>query len=156
MARNRITVRDQGADRVLRAAKTAGGEEVRVGLVGPESRQRHEGTSMSVAAVASLHELGLAGLPARPIVRAWADGDQAWIKAQLRDLARDVLLGRRSERAALEEFGERSAQRMRAVLGDEAAPLDPDTIRQKSGRRPLEETGQIRDAIGHAVEAGGR
>ena len=149
---SRVTVKDRGADELLRRAHKGGNQTVRVGILADQPKKEHGGGvgKLSLVEVAALHEFGApgAGIPQRSFVRAAVDEHRSDIHALQERLAGQILRGEIDEKAALERLGAFVAGLMQRRIAAGIAPaLNPETVARKGSSTPLVDTGQLRSSI---------
>lgn len=146
-------VKDRGASRLLEGVKEAN-FRIRLGVVGKDAGKAHEGTTMTIAQLAEIHELGL-GVPERSFLRAWAEQNEAQIEADLRQAMKRILQGRLTPAQAAQLIGVRFVGQLQQFIADGKVqpPLSPSTVAQKGSSVPLIDTGQLRSAISFLVES---
>lgn len=160
--RNSVTVRDRGANRVVRAVTSMSGPvALQVGVMGKAAEAKHnvrqeDGTitqgDQTVAEVAASHELGL-GVPERSWLRGWFDEHQAEIREDLAKIQRGVLLGRFTREQGLEILGVKYVGQIQARMATSIPPPNaPSTIKRKGSSVTLVDTGQMRSAVTYALE----
>ncbi len=146
-----MTVRDidHGAKDLLRRVKSP--VTIRVGVIGEEASESHQGGDDTVADIATKHELGI-GVPERSFIRDWADESERDNRKLLRRIPRAITRGT-SVRQAAEQVGHAMVgsiqQRISAGIDP---PLAKKTIERKGSSTPLINTGQLRSSITHVIE----
>lgn len=157
MARPRITDRDRGFQKVLRNVNAAArGQTARVGVLGSDGEAAHGDSTLTVAAVAFFHEMGL-GVPERSWLRAWFDENESRIKADISRATRVVIRGRMTADQALSQLAARYVGEIQQRIADGInPPLEQSTIDRKGSDVPLIDTGQLRSAISWVLERGFR
>ena len=82
---SKVTVKDQGANELLRRAHRGGDQTVRVGVLADQPKKERGGGvgTLSLVEVAALHEFGApgAGIPQRSFIRATVDAHRDEIEA---------------------------------------------------------------------------
>ncbi len=142
---------------VLAKVAELGRAEVRAGVVGTQAGAVHEGTGMTNAELALIHELGSRDgrIPERSFVRRTLR-DPAFrseLAALQSRLFAAVLLGKMDRDRALGLLGAWAAGKIqRTIVDDQVRPEDsPATIARKGTDVPLIESGQLAGAIGFEI-----
>jgi hypothetical protein len=146
-----VRVTDHGADALLRNA-TGPQLKVRVGVYGEKAAAAHGDTTTGL--VAEVHEFGLGNSPERSYLRSTVDDNAAAIQEATRRLAREVLAGRMTQRAALDQLGLFIAGKVRLKIASNIPPpVTAETQRRKgpSKTTALINTGQLRGSIDSEV-----
>lgn len=156
MARGGKTVdRDLGFRDVRKRIADMKGASVEVGWpAGPE----HPVAKMPMPQLAAIHEFGApaANIPERSTLRAAADVHGSRYRAELREAAGRIVVGSGSVRGELERFGARAAGDVqRAITEFKDPPLGESTVARKGSSQPLIDTGAMRAAVSHRVNARG-
>jgi hypothetical protein len=138
---------------------------VTVGVHGKEGAKLHQGQpeendtpnaggalGTTIAEIASEHELGL-GVPERSFIRAYVDANAVQIGNDLRQAAKQIILGKLTNEQAATLIGLKHAAGIQKYISDGRVtpPLSAFTIGKKGSATPLLDTGQLRSAITHAV-----
>ncbi len=160
MARSRFQDTDRGAKALLQRvskARTQGGLELRVGLIGDAAAEKAvDGNGLTVAQVGNAHEFGL-GPPMRSFIRAPVDANAAQIRRDLATAARAVKDGRVTQEQGLNLLGFRIVGLIQQTMADGIAPaLSPGYLPRKlrkypGATTPLIASGQLRSAVTHKV-----
>lgn len=148
----RLEDKDRGLQKVMARLRDMHGKRLmRVGLVGEKASAQHQNAGMSVAELGAVHEFGLAEphIPQRSFVRAYIDKDTPEILALVRRESLLALKGMRTQAQALANVGNFVAKGMQDFIrsGSVKPELALSTTQRKGHSRPLEETGQLVDAI---------
>lgn len=158
MAKNHIVIDD--VDLGMREIVTQAEEDarnspyVKVGYL--EDSERHEGTDLTMAELASVHEFGTTDgtVPERSFVRSTFDESfEEWTEFTKR-LNYLVARGRISTQQAMELLGEKIQKGIQKKIGDgdPAWPeLKAETIERKGSSKPLIDTGQMRQSVRYEV-----
>lgn len=151
MAATKISDTDKGFHAFLeRAREAAKGAGVSVGVHAAEGAEAEEG-GLTVLDVAIFNEFGL-GVPERSFLRAWIDENEAQNSELLRRAAKMALKGDKTLHEALELLGMKFAGGIQQRIAQGISPANaPATIAKKGSDKPLIDTGQLRQAITHAV-----
>lgn len=152
----RIIVRDNGAKKLLANMRRRPG--VTVGVHAADGAATQEGSDLTVADIAGIHEFGL-GVPERSWLRDFVDQNRAVLLAKLRDIGKRVARGEDpdllTERFGLEVVG---MIKERIIAGIEP-PLAPETLVRKleltgaPKETPLILFGQFISSIAHRLES---
>jgi hypothetical protein len=157
----KVRERDLGLQALLTKLKATKSIHVKVGVVGNEAAQAHDG-HLTNAQLAAIHEFGAPGanVPERSFIRSTVDAKRHEYTASLiPSLLKSVVSSRISVFQAFELFGQRLAADIRARItqGDGIPPpLAAATIAAKGSSRPLVDTGRLLAAITYKVFLGPR
>lgn len=148
-ARNRVTERDQGWERIKREIKAAEKAIVKVGILAGTDPHPEDGADMLL--IAAANEFGTADghVPSRPFIRGAFDNhrrDLAATKARMWAL---ILRGKLTVDRSLGLLGEEhQGQVQRYMTALDTPPNAPSTIARKRGSsNPLINFGRLRAAI---------
>lgn len=123
-----------------------------IGVIGPGASELEEGSSLTLAELALVHEYGTDTIPERSFMRSTLlarRGDLAALQAKVfkRILAREL-----TARAAMELIGEQCVSWIRAaIVAGIDPPLATATILRKGSTKPLIDHGQLYRAISYQV-----
>ncbi len=125
---------------------------VKAGFIGS---QPHEGTSLTVAQLGSIHEYGLGNVPARPFMGpAFLKNRERYFEI-LVTAYQEALRTNRPENfmRVLKLLGLKMSADIKAfiVSGEGMAPLAPSTIKRKGSTKPLIDTAQMLNSISFEV-----
>lgn len=152
-----VTREDKGLKDIAEVIKALNGRIVTAGVQGPAAARKYDnGTTVAEAAV--YNEFGTQDIPARSFIRSTAFEKRADIKAALVKELRRVIKDPAGVTAALGRAGAQTCDMIRAKLDSSkswAKPNAPGTVAQKGSDRPLNDTGQLRDAIAWEVQSKG-
>ena len=148
-----IKIKDNGYTNRLRAIKSLDGKvKAKAGIFGAKGDEQHdEKSGLTDSQLAAIHEFGL-GVPERPFLRSWFDGNKKAIRQKLQEVAHEVVGGKMDVYQAMEEYGQWAEQELGAYL--EAGipyPLSDYTIAKKGSSTPLIDTTNLFHALTHAV-----
>lgn len=135
-------------------ALSLGRLRLRVGVLGPGASELEEGSSLTLAALAKIHEYGAPsrGIPERSFLRATMANRAADIQAMWVGQLRLVLARKKTPRAALEYAGQQIVTWIKQTIRDGIAPpLEAETIRRKGSSKPLIDDGQLINSITYEV-----
>lgn len=145
-----VRVKDRGARLMverLGAMRKASGRVVDVGIIGNEASALHSDSTLTVAAVAAFHELGL-GVPRRSFIRDTIDQNRVDITKTMRLLNERVARGSLTTDQALGQLGAMLVGMIQLRMASGIAPeLAPATIAAKGSTTPLIDTGQLRSSV---------
>jgi hypothetical protein len=152
-----ITIRDKGADALLRRMRTAGQNHqvLDLGVLGDDASEKHPSGPITIGELATIHELGL-GVPARPWLRGFIEANRAKIEETIRTEARHMVTRGYTREQILKRIGvwmQGAIQEWIANPGNTLAPLAPETILRKGSALPLIDTGQLRSSVTHKVRS---
>lgn len=156
MTSGRVTVKDHGADRLLRnlTGLAIRAHVLDVGVIGSKADKEHRGgDGVTVADVATWAEYGI-GQPERPWLRGYIEAHRGEIEERIRLEARRVVTHLATRDEVLARLGvwlQGEIQAWIADPGNDLAPNAPETIIRKGSAMPLIDTGQLRSSITHAV-----
>lgn len=134
-------------DGMRQRLKEAQAKHVNVGFPGG---QDHEGTEMTVAQLARVHEFGApsVGIPERPFMRQSLQNNRPKYLRLNRQNLRQMVAGDMSAEQALGQLGAMAqGDIQREIVNGEFAPLKPETIRRKGSSKPLIDSGQMRQSV---------
>lgn len=137
----RLAARAAGHSAKPRAANTL---RVTVGIHEEEGSEPEGDSGATVAEVAAIQELGLAG-EQRSFVRAYFDQNEARAAGEIRTIGRALVTGKLSSlKQGAESFGAKAASGMREFIESGNLPADqPETVEHKGSSTPLIETGNL-------------
>jgi hypothetical protein len=149
----KLTDLDKGWKRLMREVRVSGAH-VLVGVTSAKGSEEHEGaTKLSVASVGAVHEFGLGNAPERSFVRAAIDENESTIQRRTKQLAKAIILGRHTQKSALEVLGVwlKGVMVKRINAGIEPE-LKEATVKRKGSSKPLVDTGQLKGSIDFEVK----
>jgi hypothetical protein len=155
-----VTFEDKGLQALFDKLAELKALRVRIGYSDAEGRERYPGTTVSVALVAAINEFGWAArkIPERSFARSTLVEQRGAIKAMVEANSIKVCNGDMTPVEAMSQVGEFLCAKIREKLlsaSGWAAPLDPDTVRQKGGNAtPLSDTGLLAKNLGWKVAKG--
>lgn len=119
------------------------GGSITLGSQGPDAEKQHPDYNGTVGELMALHELGL-GVPERSWLRSWIDKNQGRVKADMAQAMQEIISGRKSRKAALEEMGYKWTEDMRAniVDGKIRPAIAASTAQAKGHNTPLLDTAE--------------
>ena len=144
-------------DEIRRIIAELGHADLRCGLVGDAAHEQHTDSTLTVAEIGTLHEMGnpSTDLPRRSFIAATVDDPavQAEFAAMEARLVAEVIAGRIDRNAALNELGSWMADKIkeRITSGQIVPPLAPSTVAKKGHDIPLLDSEQLLAAIGHEI-----
>lgn len=134
-------------DALIKRVEEAKKVSLEIGVLGEKAEVPHKDSTLTVAAIAEIHEYGL-GVPERAFIRGWFDAYQAVAKLYIKTIWKSVIDGKRTKTQALELLGVRFVgEAQQYMTNAQFTPLSPVTIRRKGSSKPLIDTGQMRSAI---------
>lgn len=144
-----VTIRDtdHGYNRVLtEVRRISNARVVRVGV----TDDPHEGSDLSVAEIAEIHEFGNDHVPQRSFLRAWVDANQASWMGRLKSLILAKFYQATDWEAGFGRYAVKGIQdRIRAHI---PPPLAASTVKRKGDTTPLIETEQLINGIIYEVK----
>lgn len=142
----KVTVRDRGADALLRRARAARGRHaVTVGVHAEEGAAPH-GDDTTVLDVAAFHEFGTKNMVGRQPIGGWFDKTEPANARRLEALAEGVVTGKAPDLdRSLDAFGKQAVTELRTHMGQVPSLEEDDPT-------PLDDTGKLKAAIAHRVE----
>ncbi len=162
-----VKVIDHGWEAIKARMRPLGdaGAVVKVGVQGVQGAANHQGTTLSVAQLATIHEFGkrihqprmnrMIVIPERSFLRATIDQYQAAIARRDVLLAQGFVLGKFALKPALELLGQYVVGLIKQRIANGIPPANsPYTIAKKGSSKPLIDTGQLRNSITYVVEVG--
>lgn len=146
-------------------ALRGGGATVSVGVQGAQAAANHQGTHLTVAQLATIHEFGKVihqprmrrtiVIPERSFLRATVDAYREAIARRQVLLTQGYVLGKFELQGAMELLGMYVVGLVKQRIANGIAPPNrPSTIARKGSSKPLIDTGQLRNSITHKVEVG--
>ncbi len=153
-----MRVRDRGWHKLeasLRATKE--GAHVVVGILSDSKNQRR-GEPLTNAVLGFIHEFGSSDghVPERSFLRATVDAKREKYKTTIRRIAKLVLLGKMTQRQALQLIGVMIQGDVVKTINAGVPPKNaPSTIARKGSSKTLIDTGQLKGAITFEVRAPG-
>ena len=153
MARSKVTVRDRGANALLKRMRDARAPRaVTIGVHAEEGTAPHgEATLLDVAA---FHEFGTERTPRRSFIADWSDENEQKNRERLSLIGAAVLTGKLpSVEVGLARFGLLGvADVQKRMVAGIAPPLAEVTVERKGSSTPLIETGQLKSAVTYRIE----
>lgn len=148
-------------------ALRGGSAVVRVGVQGMPGAANHQGTSLTVAQLATIHEFGkvihhpklgrTTVIPERSFLRATIDQYRDAIARRQVLLTQGYILGKFAIQPAMELLGQYVVGLIKQRIANGIAPPNsPWTIARKGSSKPLIDTGQLRNSITYVVDVAGR
>lgn len=125
---------------------------VRVGVLSGSGGDSPTESGLTMLDIAMIHEFGApkAGIPERSFIRLTFEMDQSKLAKFTARLARLIILGEVSVERALSLLGEFGVSRVKKTIIDGVSPaLAASTIAAKGSSKPLVNTGQLLNSIGH-------
>lgn len=146
-------------------ALRGGGATVSIGVQGAQGAANHQGTSLTVAQLATIHEFGKVihhpklgrdtVIPERSFLRATVDQYRDAIARRQVLLTQGYVLGKFDLSGAMELLGQYVVGLIKQRIANGIAPPNsPWTIARKGSSKPLIDTGQLRNSITYKVEIG--
>lgn len=163
----KVTVVDKGWDAIKARIGTlkGSGAIVSIGVQGTEAAANHQGTHLTVAQLATIHEFGKVihqprmgrtiVIPERSFLRKTVDMYRDAIARRQVLLSQGFILGKFELTGAMELLGMYVVGLIKQRIANGIAPPNsPWTIARKGSSKPLIDTGQLRNSITHKVEIG--
>lgn len=118
----KVTVRDQGANALLKAVKRKPSFDV--GIIGKNAAKKHEGAKRvaPLAAIATYQEFGTKTIPPRPFISGWFDKNKGESYKLLRALSAKLMLGRISTEQFVNLFGNRAVGGIKKFIASKIPP----------------------------------
>jgi hypothetical protein len=111
---------------------------------------QHDGSDLTVAGVAAIHEFGARGIPERSFMRTTVFEQKKKLREALRKIARGQFHSKNST-VAIKKLGEYLRGKIQAkIVAIRTPPNSPKTINRKKSSNPLIDTGQMLQSI-HSV-----
>ena len=148
-----FSLKDSGPAETKKMMKRIFGKKpvVKVGIFGAKGDEPHEGSELTVLAIATFHEFGL-GVPERSFIRAWCDSHQKDVEERL---ARDSQLAAKGEiswEQAMERLGLYIVGGIQEYIASNIPPpLADSTVKSKGSNVALINTGQLRSSVTYEV-----
>jgi hypothetical protein len=141
---------DRGAKRL---AKLLAEGALSVGVLGSEAAAEHEGTDLTVAEVAEIHEFGLGSAPRRSFLAGWFDQNQEQIVNVILKGGQALAARKIKAPELLEQIGQWAVGSIQErIAGNIPPPLQAQTIKRKGSSVALIDKGQLRASISYRVE----
>lgn len=153
-----VRYEDLGLQSILEQMLELKGMKARAGYVPPASNAKYP-DGKKVAKVAAIQEYGSGHQPSRGYMRMTIFRSRHAIQALETAEIEKVIAGAQAPVQALANVGAYILGLFRAQLASAAswaAPLDPDTIRQKGSATPLHETETLSKALSWTVKQGSK
>jgi len=161
----KTTIVDKGWEAIKERINTVrgAGAVVSVGVQGIEGAANHQGTTLSVAQLAAVHEFGKVihqprmnrtiRIPERSFLRATVDMYRDAIARRQVLLSQGYILGKFELKPAMELLGQYVVGLIKQRMANGIPPANrPWTIAKKGSSKPLIDTGQLRNSITYKVE----
>ncbi len=148
----KVTDRDRGFAAIMRRfAKSDRPVSITVGFHDAEGGAS-TASGKTVLEVATINEYGL-GVPARSMIAAWYDANEAKNQEILRKIGERVVKGKITAEQGLEQAGLLFVAEVQARISSGIPPENAQsTIDKKGSSTPLVDTGQMKSAIRHRVQ----
>lgn len=156
----KIRDKDRGWSRFRGAVQRAVKMQRRVVVIGFVEGEQHEGSDLSVAEIAAIHEYGAEietdkgtiVIPARSMLRATFEENRAENVKKLRTLALATLEGRIDVEKALTVFGvDVRGQVVKRINLGIPPPNAESTIARKGSSKPLVDSGQMKESVTYTI-----
>jgi hypothetical protein len=146
---------DRGYD-ALRRALGAPDVEVLVGVREEAGAEVVDGSDLTIAGLATIHEFGaetpFASIPERSFLRSTLDENRDRYLDEVARGVGDTIDGKTTGARVLERVGARAAGDVKRKIIDLSDPENaPSTIEQKGSSNPLVDTGRLAQSIDHEV-----
>jgi hypothetical protein len=140
------------------ALAAANGLRLKVGMVGPKAGEKEEGSDLSLADLATIHEYGTEDghIPERAPVRKTMIAMRDEMTVSMRKIAYGIYTGKADPRTALGLLGQKVAARIKLTITGGVQPGNAaSTIARKKSSKPLVDHGQLVNAYSYVVEQEG-
>lgn len=164
-----VKVIDHGWEGIKKRVEAlrGGSAVVRIGVQGQQGAANHQGTHLTVAQLATIHEFGKVihqpkmrrtiVIPARSFLRDTVDQYREAIARRQVLLTQGYILGKFEIQPAMELLGQYVVGLIKQRIANGIPPANrPSTIARKGSSKPLIDTGQLRNSITYVVDIGGR
>lgn len=162
----KVKITDKGIGKTAAQVFGKAKASVTVGVFGEKGAEEHDGTSLTMAEIAELHEWGI-GVPERSFIRSYIDAKDAEImraflgqmKLAMRHAVQtgkpitDAQKMQILDRMGLKMVGDIQGRISNAEITQD---LEDETIRRKGSSIALIDTGQLRSSISHLSEVKGK
>lgn len=151
-----VRTKDHGYNALMKRIGGSPTARVTVGIHEAEGAAQEGDSGLSVAEVATLHELGLGGQEERSFVRAYVDENEETLKSDLRKIGVAVAKGTiATPEQGMERFGLKVVGGMQTRISDGGVSPEnkPSTVAKKGSSTPLLDNGILRSSITHKVES---
>jgi phage gpG-like protein len=162
-----IKIIDHGWEAIKERMRSlhGGAAVVKVGVQGAQGAANHQGTHLTVAQLATIHEFGKVihqprmnrtiTIPERSFLRATIDQYRDALARRQVLLTQGFLLGKFGLDGAMELLGQYTVGLIKQRIANGIAPPNSRwTIAAKGSSKPLIDTGQLRNSITYVVEIG--
>lgn len=123
-----------------------------LGVIGPSASELEDGSKLTLAELALVHEYGTDTIPERSFLRSTLIARRGDLAALQVTVFKRVLARELTARAAMELIGEQCVSWIRAaIVAGIDPPLATETILRKSSTKPLIDHGQLYRAISYQV-----
>ena len=140
-------------DAIVAMAAAAQKPNAHVTVGWPTKAGQHQGSTLTVAQIAAVHEFGIPGrIPMRSMLRATTELNAAKYTEALRKIGIGIAYGRIDLRRGLDLLGIMiKGDVQKRIAAGIPPPNAPSTIKAKGSSTPLIDTGQMRSALDHEV-----
>lgn len=149
----KTTDKDLGLQKILKEMQALGSKRVKVGI--QNDAGAHQGSDMSVAALAYINEYGTrdGNIPARPAHTNAFDDNRAKLSALTDRLVKGVTEGKLSADQAAKLLGQTHEDNVKMAILTLTAPANAaSTIAAKGSSNPLVDTKQTSNSVRYLVE----
>lgn len=153
----KVTFTDKGLKKLQENLRGLGQFSVDVGFLDEKGRMIHPMSVLPIAHIAAIQEFGADDTPERSFMRSVLVLKRAQIAKVLGDQLALVMVGKKTDVEAMSVVGAFVAKLIRDRLSNAASwarPLDADTVAEKGGATPLDQTGAMKAAVGWRVMKG--
>ncbi len=146
----RVITRDRGYLDLLKRVEESKNAGLVVGILDELGGTNvHDGTGLTVAEIAEVHEFGLGNNPERSFIRAWFDQHREPCRRVIAAAMKAVVAGKITKVQAIEQVGALFvAQIQQRIRSHIPPPLQQATIDRKGSDVPLIDKGQLWSSIG--------
>ena len=140
---------------------------VKIGVLGPNAESKPEGSKISVAEIAAIHEFGLGGMPERSFLRSYFDANMADLLDKTKKLMARVIsaavhsgkaLPEGTQRQILATIGEYAKAKIQERIANNEIkpPTSEKTNARKGSSVTLIDSGQLRSSVSYEVDLEGK
>lgn len=146
---------DAGFNDLIKNIYTGEKPKILVGILAKDGGKPHqEGSELTIADIAAIHEYGLGDAIERSFLRAWFDAYQPQCREAIRRMMRQVVDGKLDKYKALEQLGAWMSGQIQLFIAANKVepPTSEETNQRKKSSVTLIDKGILRSSISFAVE----
>lgn len=146
---------DGGYKRLLENIYRGEKPKINVGILAKDGAKQHEeGSELTIADIAAIHEYGLGDAQERSFLRAWFDAYQPQIKEAIKRQMQAVVSGKLDKYKALEQLGAWMSGQIQQFMAANMVkpPTSEETNKRKGSSVTLIDQGILRSSISFSIE----